>query len=194
MKLAELRDLIRAEAGLNGLNEYTALIDNIVNQELQELTQKSNYPILLTAQIFTSPADGTSVFTLPADFQRLSSLDYLPNPISAGVIRGYQLSRGTKNGYLTNTCGYPYYYSINGLSLQIYPYTSFFLNDTLTLSYYKRPQLILDDDEFPIPSLEKAVQQLSMGRLLRMVDTKRAQMATLEGKQAWLSSRSDAGD
>ncbi len=194
MKLAELRDLIRAEAGLNGLNEYASLIDNIINQELCELTQKSNYPILFETLVFTSPADETSVFELPADFQRLSSLDYLPDPNSQSILGGYQLSRGTKNGYLTNTNGYPYYYSINGLSLQIYPYTSFFINDTITLSYYRKPSLILDDDEFPIPSLEKAVQQLTMGRLLRMVDTKRAQMATADGQKAWLSSRSDAGN
>lgn len=194
MKLAELRDLIRAEAGLNGLNEYTALIDNIILQELREITQKSNYPILFTSFVYTNAVEATSEFALPVDFQRLSSLDYAPDPFSQSVIRGYQLSRGTKNGYLTNTNGYPYYYSINGLNLQIYPYTNFFVGDTLTLSYYSLPSLSLDDDEFPVPSVEKAVQQLAMGRLLRMVDTKRAQMATADGGKAWLASRSDAGN
>lgn len=194
MKLAEIRDLVRAEAGLHGLNEYTSLIDAIINQELQELTQKSNYDILRTVVTYTAPADATSLFSLPADYQRIDTIDYLPDPNSPSVNCGYTLSRGKKNRYLTQINGYPQYYAIDGAQLQIYPYTSFFINDTLTLAYYKKPVMILDDDEFPVPVLEKAVQQLAMGRLLRMVDTKRAQMATFDGGKAWMSSRSDVGN
>lgn len=192
MNLAEMRDLVRAEANLQGLNEYTVLIDSIINQELQELTQKSNYDVLRETVVFTASVDGENSFDLPDDFQRISTLDYLPTGNTPPC--GYSLSRGTKDNYLTNTQGYPKYFVTLQRKLQIYPYTSFFINDTLSLAYYKKPVLVLDTDEFPVDSLIKSVQQLTMGRLLRMIDTKRAQMATADGGKAWLSSRSDAGN
>lgn len=185
MVLAEIRDLIRAEANLQGLDEYTVLIDSILNQELQQMTGKSKYTELLDSDTLTSTGDGMHLFSLPADFQLFGDLQYF----QSGELQSIPLGQGIRNQYQAHIEGYPQYYAIVGTQLQIYPYSSFYLGDYLILGYYKKPQLVLDSDVFPVSSLEKAVIQATMGRMLRMVDTKRAQMATADADKAWIESR-----
>lgn len=194
MNLSEMRDLIRAEANLEGAKEYSTLIDSIINQELQALTGKAKYAELLSSYVFTSPADQTHSFPIPTDFQLIDSVtfnrfdDINPN-------RGYTLSRGIRGMWQSNINGYPKYYTREAGFFQIYPYTSFFLNDFVTVSYYRKPILILETDEFPIVSIEKAVIQATMGRMLRLVDTKRAQLATQDAEKSFMESRAeDAGN
>jgi hypothetical protein len=189
MNLAELRDLIRAEAGLQGLDEYTTLIDAILNQELQATTGKAKYEELRTQAVLTATGDGQNLFDLPDDFQLLASANF--HRSGDDPLQGYDLASGRATGYQTNVDGDPRYYHIFGKKLRVYPFTGLYLNDYLNLDYYKRPVLTLDDDEFPIPSLEKSIQQLVMARLLRQVDSKRAQMAKAEGNQGFLESRSE---
>lgn len=189
MNLAEIRDMIRAEAGLQGLDEYTALIDAILNQELQATTGKAKYQELLTSATLTSLADGQSLYTLPSDFQLLASANFHQSGDDPEF--GYDLAQGRATGWKTSINGYPRYYSIVAGTIRFYPYTDFYLNDYVTLEYYKRPVLILDTDEFPIPSLEKTIQQLVMARLLRQIDSKKAQMAKAEGNLAFMESRAE---
>lgn len=185
MLLAEIRDLIRAEANLQGLNEYSTLIDSILNQELQQMTGKSKYEELRDTTTLTSTEDGTSTFDLPADFQLFASAIFYRE----GETSGYELSQGVKFEWEVKANGCPLYYVRYGQKLVAYPYTNFFNGDFITLGYYKKPFLQLDTDVFLVESLEKAVIQATMGRMLRMVDTKRAQMATADADKAWMESR-----
>lgn len=188
MNLSEIRDLIRAEAGLAGLEEYTTLIDALINQELQQITSKSKYEELRTSETFTSVANETYEYDLPTDFQLFADLYFRDN---SNDLPDRPLVAGIRGRTLADSEGAPKYYVIVGRKLQVYPYTLFYTDDQLVLAYYKRPVLIQDNDEFPIPSLEKSVQQLVMARMLRQIDTKRAQMAKAEGNEAWLTSRAE---
>jgi len=190
MNLSEIRDLIRAEAGIAGLDEYTTLIDSMINQELQEITAKSKYEVLRTSVTFTSVADETYEFDLPEDFQLVADVYFRE---SANDLPDRLLVAGIRGRTLADPEGAPRNYVIVGDKFQVYPYTRFYTDDAVILSYYKRPVLAADTDEFPIPSIEKAVQQLTMARMLRMVDTKRAQMAKAAGDESWRTSRAEHG-
>lgn len=187
LHLSELRDLVRAEVGISGLQEYETLIDSIINQELQTLTGKAKYCELEMVMVFTSSIDGMFQFDLPADFQLMGSIDY-KRPISDPDFNCV-LSPGSKDLWLTKLMGYPQYFRRVGSQIWMYPYTNILSGETFSLTYYKKPSLVLDSDVVPVPSLEKVIQQLAMGRMLRMTDTKRAQMATADGKQTWLETR-----
>jgi len=189
MNLSEIRDLIRAEAGIQGLDEYTTLIDAILNQELQQITGKSKYEELRTNFTFTSIADGMYEFDLPEDFQLFADLYFFQNGDDPEL--GRSLVAGIRGRSAVNIAGYPTYYVIMGRKLQVYPYTDFYLDDYLKLAYYKKPVLVNDTDEFPVPSLEKSVQQAVMARMLRQVDTKRSQMAKADANEAYLASRAE---
>lgn len=185
--LSEMRDLIRGEANIQGLKEYGTLIDSIINQELQALTGKAKYEELSTIQVFSLSVDGQGQFTLPVDFQLMGNVNYTrPNE---DPDFSCNLSPGSKSNYLTHLMGWPQYYRRVGSQLLIYPYTDTLLGEVITLQYYKKPILSLDADLLPVESLEKTLIQLAMGRMLRMTDTKRAQMATADGKQTWLETR-----
>lgn len=187
LHLSELRDLVRAEAGISGLQEYETLIDSIINQELQTLTGKAKYSELEMVIVFTSSVGGAFQFDLPADFQLMGSVNY--QRLTSDPNFNCVLSPGSKDLWLTQLMGYPQYYRRVGSQIWMYPYTNILSGETFSLTYYKRPVLTLDSDIVPVPSLEKVLQQLVMGRMLRMTDTKRAQMATADGKQTWLETR-----
>lgn len=198
MNLNELRDLIRAEANLEGLNEYQNLIDNLINQELQRLTGLAKYSDLLTDFVFTQVAVNNFSFNLPADFQLFSSITYTPYLTTTTLLLGsasppFTLSPGLDRGWERRPMGIPKFFMKIGRTFKVYPYTDFALNDTLTLSYYKRPELNLDTDIFPVESLIPAVQQFVMGRLLRMRDTRKSQVITAEANKAFISSRGEYG-
>lgn len=195
MNLSEIRDLIRAEANIEGLGEYTSTIDNLINVELQRLTGKSKYAQLLTEYTFTSVADGTFQFDLPDNFQLFGTLSFVPYQNSLAYGTPYELSKGFEWGYLTQTMGCPKFWHRVGNSFRIYPYTDFYINDSLVLSYYKRPELLLDADVFPVDSLIPAVQQYVIARMLVMTDTKRAALTRQNANSAYLDTRSeDAGN
>lgn len=191
MNLSEMRDYIRAEANLSGAKEYSTLIDSIINQELQAITGKAKYADLFIPDfVFTSPADQTHSFDIPADLQILDSVTFNRSD-DINPQRGYTLSRGIRGMWQVNANGYPKYYTRENGFFQIYPYTSFFLNDFVTLGYYKRPTLQAETDQFPVQSLEKAVIQATIGRMLRLVDTKRAMMASQDAAKAYIESRAE---
>lgn len=187
MNLSEIRDLIRAEAGIPGIFEFDSLIDTIVNQELRELTGKSKYPEMLRSAEIIYANDSLHEFPLPEDFQLMDKVSYWHDGDDEGAVE--ELSKGRSNQWRSLTMGTPLYYERMGANLQIYPYTDATVNDKLTISYYGFTVLTLDTDEFPVPSLEKATIQFAMARFLRATDTKRAQMAAAEGEKAWRDSR-----
>ena len=189
MNLAEIRDMIRAEAGLNGLDEYTALIDAILNQELQATTGKAKYQELRTSVTLTATADGLNLYDLPADFQLLASANF--HRMGDDPEHGHDLAQGLQTGWQTQIDGWPRHYAISAGKIRFYPFTGIYLNDYVILEYFRRPVLLLDSDAFPVPSLEKTVQQLVMARLLRQIDSKRAQMAKMEGNQGFMESRAE---
>lgn len=198
MNLNELRDLIRAEANLEGLNEYQNLIDNLINQEFQRLTGLAKYSDLLKDFVFTQVVVNNFSFDLPDDFQLFSSITYTPYLTSPTLLLGsafgpYTLAPGLNRAWEWRTIGVPRFFRKVGRTFKVYPYTDFTLNDTLTLSYYKRPELSLDTDIFPVESLIPAVQQFVMGRLLRMRDTRKSQVITAEANKAFISSRGEYG-
>lgn len=188
MNLSELRDLIRAEASIGGFEEYTNLIDFQVNQELQRFTGKSKYEELRTSTTFTVSTAESHLFALPDDYQLFDSLLFTPANVSL-PFGPVTLSRGIVGRFSLNSSGAPLYWARYGAQLQVYPYTDVAINDTLFLSYYKKVTLTLDTDEFPVPSLEKAVQQAVMARLVRMKDSRKAQQFKAEAQEAYLDSR-----
>lgn len=195
MNLSELRDLIRAEANIQGLDEYTTLIDAIINQELQRITGKSKYQELLTEFTYTSALTGTYGFDLPADFQLWDFITFSPIEGSLAYGRPFNLSKGFARGHLTNTYGVPQFFHRVGNRFNVYPFTEFYLNDRLILSYYKRPVLLLDSDVFPVESLIPAVQQYVMARMLGMTDSKKSLIVRRNAEGAYIDSRSeDAGN
>lgn len=187
MNLSEIRDLIRAEAGIPGIFEFDSLIDTIINQELRELTGKSKYQEMRRSAQITYTNDRLHEFPLPEDFQLMDKINYWHDGDEEGDV--LELSKGRSSQWMSLTMGTPLYYERVGTNLQIYPYSDATVNDTLTISYYGFTVLTLDTDEFPVLSLEKAAIQFAMARFLRATDTKRAQMAAAEGEKAWRDSR-----
>lgn len=192
MNLSEIRDLIRAEANIEGLDEYQTLIDNLINQELQRLTGLAPYAELLTEATLTWTVDGQFDFDLPTDFQLLNRIIYVPNPTntaSAAYGNPFPLDKGFSQGFQTCPNGVPQFYHRFGTKLRIYPYLSSYTGDSLTLSYYKKPELVLDGDLFPVDSLIPPVQQFVMARMLRMTNTQKARDTQANANQALIAAR-----
>lgn len=191
--LSEIRDYIRVEADIAGLKEYTVLIDAMVNEELRRFTGKSKYPEMWTSTTFTVPDPVVNVFSLPVDFQLFDSVTYIS---SEGFSLGWpprNLSHGKVSGFVP-AIGKPEYYRRQGNQLFVYPFLDMCLNDQIVLAYYKFVTLQQETDLFPVDSLEKAVIQKVMARMLSKVSSDRAQMANLEAKEAYQDSRAqDAG-
>lgn len=190
MNLSEIRDLVRAEASIAGLRQYDTMIDSIINQELFSITGKSKYAELIEDEVFTSPVDCTYQFSLPVDFQLIGSIVYRRPLTDVDFSSILSPANIQKNLWETNKLGRPLYYKKVGLQLWVYPYTEFYMGDTLDLTYYKKPLMVLDTDEFPIPQLEKALIQAVIGRMLMMTDSKRAQVALAQADKAWKDVRS----
>lgn len=189
MNLSELRDLIRAEATIGGLRQYDPMIDAIINQELFSMTGKSKYEELSENEVFTSPANCTYQFNLPSDFQLIGSIVYkrpLTDPCFSSILSPANIQ---KNQWELYSYGRPLYYKRVGMQLWVYPYTEFYSGDTLGFTYYKKPLLLLDTDEIPVPQLEKALIQAVIGRMLMMTDSKRAQVALAQANRAWQDVR-----
>ncbi len=191
MNLSEIRDLIRAEANIEGIGEYSTLIDALINEELQRVTGTAHFAELLTETTLSVAANEQYEFDLPADFQLLDRIIYVPSEASRAFSGPFPLDRGFPRGWLTNTNGRPQFYSRFGSKLRIYPYTESYLNDELSLSYYKKVTLSADTDEFPVDSLLPVVRQYVMGRLLAMTDSKKAMLARQNANTAYIGSRAE---
>ncbi len=184
MKLGELRDLIRAEANIEGVREYQNLIDNIINQELQRMTGLAKFPELQTS-VNTTLTVGQSILDLPNDFQQLATLFY--TKLGDTKAKELELSKciySVDDRFLT-----PRYYTRVSTGYTLFPYAGISAGDTTLLVYYYKPELLLDTDELQIPALETAIIQFTMGRMLRMKDTRKAQFATSEGNKAFMQAR-----
>lgn len=189
MNLSELRDLVRAEATIGGLRQYDTMIDAIINQELFSMTGKSKYEELREDILFTSPVDATYQFDLPSDFQLIGSIVYKRPLTDIGYSSILSPANIQKNLWEKYQYGNPLYYKRVGPQLWVYPYTEFYAGDTIDLVYYKKPLLVLDEDELPVPQLEKALIQAVIGRMLMMTDSKRAQVALVQANRAWQDVR-----
>ena len=185
MNLSELRDIIRSEADIQGLREYQNLIDNLINQEMQRFTAKGKFPELIEEFSFSFVDDMTSKLEIPVDFQSLQSLTYYPQTVEQGI----PLGGGTSFGFYQNFGGSPKFYTRIGNSFYVYPYSNTLIGDSLKLTYYKKPEMLLDTDELQVPILETAIVQAVMGRMLSKVDTNRAQLAKAEANRAFIDAR-----
>lgn len=185
--LAELVDMVRSEANIEGFKEMTNLIVNILNQELQRFTGKGKFEELRTDLTVDLSADEQFQIPLPADFQLFGAITYYK---SGDLTTGLQLSKGQGFGYQEGLQGTPRYFTRYGNSyINVYPALGTLLEDRLVLSYYKKPQMLLDTDPLQVPSLETAVVQATIGRMLRMTSTQRAQLATREAHSAFNDAR-----
>lgn len=194
MVLAELRDLIVAESIIRGVRDYSTFIDNLINAELQRVTGKARYAELLEEEVYTQATDGAiPSMDLPDDFQLLNSFLYTPYAFSlVGWPTPFTLSLGLMSKWESSIHGIPKFYKRVGNVFRFYPYTEFYANDTLTLSYYKRPELVLDDDVFPVESLINPIQLFVVARMLRMRDSKQARLVYAEAVAALTDSRAEA--
>lgn len=187
MVLAELRDLVRAEANIQGLKEYSTMIDASINQELSRLTGKSKYEELRAQQIYTTTGIAQNTFLLPVDYQHIISATY--NAFNSN--QTCQLGKGNATMLEVVKCGWPYYYARQGLNLIVYPYMDVAVGDILTLDYYKKVILTLDADSFPVPSLELPVIQFVIARMLSMTDTRKAQFAAEKAEETYRDTRAE---
>lgn len=187
MNLSEIRDLIRAEGKIQGYTESNALIDSIINQELLSLTGKSKYGELFTSAQFSPTDPEQNAFLLPTDFQLFESLTY--NELGDPNCKTISLTKGRQGRHLSYTQGYPNYFFIAKPTFVVYPFSNVLAPDVLTLAYYRSATLVLDTDEVPVASLEKALIGATMSRMLRLVDTKAAQLSKLDANEAYRDSR-----
>jgi len=187
MNLAELRDSIRAEGNIEGFERYQNMIDNIINQTMQRFTGKAQYTELRTSANFVLATEQSSI-ALPEDFQLIDCLVYTRDNDDAA----WQLAKGTNPFGNFGQQGYPQFYTRSGSNLSIYPFSGVNALDTVDLYYYKKPELVLNTDELEVPSLETAIIQGSLARILMLSDTKRAMAAKQEAQQAFVDSRAQA--
>lgn len=192
MNLSEIRDLIRAEANIQGLGEYTNLIDNLINNELQRITGKSKFTELLNTKTYLLSVEGEFTFTLPDDFQLFNALTYNPSVVNNPWAKPYNLTYSKLLKYDTAIEGKPLYWMRQGNFLFVAPNIDSFIGDEFILSYYKRPELLEDNDIFPVPSLANVIQLYVMARMMRSRDTKASIMMKTEADQAYRDSRSEA--
>lgn len=190
MNLSQIRDLIAAESDKDDFPLH--VIDIYINQHLQELTGKSKYEELRTEVLFSFAGPTIlSEFDLPADFQLFESLtfnefpndpDWRPRTMFASKLYPYQY-------------GSPRFYTRQGNKIKIFPWSEYTSQQSISLWYYKRPTLVNNDDVFPVPSLERAVIEYVVARILRMSSTAQAAVRSREGDKAYLASRAeDAGN
>jgi hypothetical protein len=189
MVLAELRDLIRAEAGIEGDDTYQVLVDAIINQEYGRLTGKSKYEELKKVEVFTTVANAEFEFTLPTDFQLFGSLIYLP--IGELPEEGIILDKGTYPRAGIRWQGNPKYWYRSGMELLVYPYSDSLIGDTLTLEYHKKQILTNNSDILLVNSLEPAILLSSIARLVKMKDTRKGQIIAQDAQRAFLDARTE---
>lgn len=187
MVLAEIRDLIRGESNIQGLKEYGTIIDAAINQELSRMTGKSRYEDLRTSTIFTVVSTEEYAFPLPVDYQHLISVSYTAYNSNCT----YQLGKGLASQVELNRWGRPRYFARYASQLFVYPYPDIDVNDIFQLDYYKKVILVNDADEFPVISLEQAVIQAVMARMIAMTDTSKAQFAKQLAEEAYKDSRAE---
>lgn len=187
MYLSEIRDYIRVEAEIQGIGEYSVLIDDMINDELRQYTGKSKYFEMQESQTFTIVEPVVNAFSLPVDFQMFDTVTWV-RPWDANFTP-LELTQG--KGKIIPAEGRPEYYRRQGSQFFVYPYLGLCLNDLIVLGYYKFATLQLETDIFPVPSLEKAVKQKVISRLLMKTSTQRAQFAKMEAKEAYQDSRNE---
>lgn len=189
MNLSELRDLVRAEAGIEGDDIYQVLIDAIINQEYNRISGKSKYNELHDEVTFTATAVEEFEFTLPDDYQLFDTLTYLA--ASDTIEHTCVLSKGTNPRAGIQWSGSPKFWYRNGSILKVYPYTDVSIGDTLILGYYKKQILVDDADELLVPMLEKTILLSSIARLAAMKDTRKGQVIAQNANVAYLETRSE---
>lgn len=188
MNLSELRDIVRSEANIPGDIQYQNLLDFIINQELRRFTGKGKYKDLQTTAEFVMVDEQNSV-DVPEDFQLFEAILYQRSAQTTSCTLG----KGSAVGFLQGKSGLPEFYSKNGEAFNFYPSTSVVAGDTIILVYYKLPNLLNDEDELPVVSLETALIEASISRILRMSDSDKAMLARQEANQAFRDSRADEG-
>src|ERR1700761_5586849 len=113
MVLAEIRDLIRGEANIQGFKEYRSIIDAAINQELSRFTGKSRYEELRTSTVFTTTTTEQFSFPLPADYQHFISISYTAYNSDRTCLLGKGIS-----SFVERQCtGWPRYYARSGANL-----------------------------------------------------------------------------
>lgn len=186
MVLAEIRDLIRAEAQVEGDVTYQVLLDNMINQELLALTGKGRYRELQEESTYTISTNEQHEFTLPTDFQLLENLTYERDddlyPIKT-------LSIGKEPRVSLNLRGTASYYYRRANKILVYPYQEIVIGDIFTLFYYKKHTLTDDDDELLVESLARPLILSCSARILRLKDTRGAMILKSDANQAFRDSR-----
>ena len=187
MFLSEIRDYIRVEGEIKGIGEYSVLIDYLINTELRQYTGKAKFNEMQVPSpvVFTISDPTVNSFTLPSDFQLFDFVVWARPDDTNITPLNLTPGRGISFGH-----GIPEYYRSQGANFFVYPFSDLCLNDTITLGYYKTVILQNETDEFPVPSLEKAVIQKVISRL-PTISTAKQQSCLAEAKQAFLDARAE---
>lgn len=189
MNLDEIRDLIRAEAGIEGDNTYQNLLDAVINQELSALTGKSKYRELLDWAPYTIATTAEHLFDLPTNYQLFNSLSFQKSDAETDDFTILQKGKAPRSGLKWS--GNPVYFYFSASQINVYPFSSIEANDGLVLSYYAKNVLVEDDDELLVPSLERPLILACVARMTKMKDTRKGQVIANDAQQAWLETRTE---
>ena len=134
MTLQEFLDDVKAEARLDGDDDFDAMIVGILNEAvLQGLEQQFSHELFDAATLSLSTGDGT--VALPSDYLRMNRLRFFT---SEGDSWRLHDKEGPVPPAPPGFYGYPKSYSVRGTNLEIEPQTEIDSGDTLSLEYYKR--------------------------------------------------------
>jgi hypothetical protein len=158
--LATLRDQIKQEARVKGSDTLDTFVDSLVNELLLDYALNNRYFELLITNYSIATLQSTGDYALPTDFMAERLVRYQPTNGAARTLN-------KRNEYMENARGtLPRWYDLTTSKLSIFPYTDVPVGDAVLLDYYKLPDTLTANSNFPIPRLLPSLKLRAIHRVM----------------------------
>lgn len=190
MTKAEFRERVKIEGRVKSATNLDGYIDSLVREILDDYANKTRYSELLVLDEPVTLVDEQATYPLPADYQNIFELRFGVGPDSQ-VHHNLSLLNG--NVHRRSSHGYPRHYLLSSVGITLHPYREISTDDTLLLSYYRKPSSLFQDDadEFPVSRIENAVLKEVLSRIQRYHNSlSEAQLMKGDAQQSFVAGES----
>lgn len=191
MTRLQLITAIKREARIKNSTNLDTMVGEILNDVLVDYCNKTFYWELMKTDTAITAIAATGQYSLPADFQNLKQVRY---GVGASPVTMRQLLPQYDTIRRTSTYGLPmYFYLSSGSKLNVFPYSTIAVGDTILIDYYINPttNFTADGDNFPVPRIEAAVKKEVIARLERFHNDNQGDQSTRsDATQSFVASQS----
>lgn len=172
MTLGQLRDQIRFEAKIPGIETMDGFIESVIQEEARSITALIKYDELFVSDEELTLTAALATIALPTDLQHLdaSNVRFVQDNDTL-----HQTTLRVRRNFRIENDGSPYYFTRTGTSLNLFPYSDITATDKIRINYWRYPvtlsTLELDDDIGPEVILPE-LKARSIARLLTFSDPK----------------------